>query len=272
MERYLGSNRRIMRKCLIGLWGLLLLITCFSCGKADRPPDVSAVPESFTFFDIGANTQLTDGLRSTLQSKLGNDSVSGRNVLNLEIHYRGFLRDHFPDLEALNRQLNGSAGIRVEHDTVTLMYRHMQKQITPFDFVELIFDDHTRKPLVIRIQTVREEADILETLKRRYQEPRTLTWADGGSRAHYWEKNGDVLILSVTPNPVGKPVFEISMYYVNSIKALLKREREGREQELQEEESAVKDAFSWRLGLPPVSMPPQARLHVPPRPDCMPRS
>lgn len=272
MERYLGSNRRVIWRCWNGLLGLLLLIASFSCGRADHPPDASALPESFTFFDIGANTQLTDGLRSTLQGKLGNDSVSGRNVLNLEINYKGFLRDHFPHLATLNRQLNGSAGIRVEHDTVTLMYRHMQKQITPFDFVEIIFDDQTRKPLVIRIRTGREEAEILETLTRRYQEPRTLTWADGGSQAYYWEMNGDVLILSVTPNPVGKPVFEISMYYVNSIKALLKREKDGRKQKLQEEESAVKDAFSWRIEPSPVSIPPRAMRHVPPRADRMPRS
>jgi hypothetical protein len=248
------------------------LSTCFSCGDKSRPLDVSAVPESFTFFDIGANTRLTDSLRSTLESKLGNDSISGRNVLNLEINYSGFLREHFPGLETLNRQLNGSAGIRVEHDTVMLMYRHMQKQNTPFDYVELIFDDDTRKPLVIRIRSGREEADILETLKRRYQEPRTILWAEGGARAYYWEKNGDILILSVTPNPVGRPVFEISMYYVNSIKALVKREMEGRTQERQEEESAVKDAFSQWFLHPPVFRPPHALRHASPRPGDMPRA
>jgi len=254
MEGYLGSNRRVMSNCWIGLWGLLLLSTCFSCGDETRPTDVTAVPESFVFFDIGANTQLTDSLRSTLQNKLGKDSISGRNVLNLDINYAGFLREHFPDLEILNRELNGTAGIRIEHDTVTLTYRHMQKQNTPFDFVELIFDGDTRKPLVIRIRSDREEADILETLRQRYQEPRTILWAGGSSRAYYWEKNGDVLILSVTKNPVGKSVFEISMYYVNSIEAMVKREKKGLKQEKQKEESAVKDAFSQRFLLPKMLM------------------
>ena len=267
MEGYLDSNRRVMWRCWVGLWSVFFAAVCFSCGDGAGPPGGAALPESFTFFDIGANTRLTDALRSALQGRLGSDSISGRNVINLEINARGFLAEHFPELEALNRRLNGTAGIRVEHDTVTLAYRHMQKQNTPFDFVELIFDDVTRKPLVIRIRSGREEANILETLKQRYDEPRTLFWADGVARAHFWEKNGDVLILSVTPNPVGRPVYEISMYYVNSIEALLKREREGRKQERQEEKSVVKDAFSRKTPTP--AFPPG---HDPAGADGMPRA
>jgi hypothetical protein len=271
MKGYLDSDRRFFRRMGIGLLGLAVWAACLSCGGDARPPEASAVPESFSFFDIGANTQLTDGLRSTLREKLGRVSVSGRNVLNLAINYNGFLKEHFPALEALNRQLNGSAGIRVEHDTVTLMYRHMKHQNTPFDFVELVFDGQTRKPLVIRIRSDREGADILETLKRRYQEPRSIAWGDGSSRAYHWEKNGDVLILSVTPNPVGRPVYNISMYYVNSIQALIKREKEEGREERQEEESAVKDAFSRRPTSPGAPDSPAAPGFIGPATPTPPR-
>ncbi len=243
--------RRNTLKYWIGFWGILLAAACVSCGDKAVPPQASAVPESFTFFEIGANTELTDALRAALENKLGDDSISGRNVLNLEINYNGFLREHFPTLEILNRRLNGTAGMRVEHDTVTLMYRHMPRENTPFDFVELVFDAHTRKPLVIRIHAGTGDADILEILKRRYQEPRSVLWGQGDAKAYYWERNNDVLILSVTPNPVGKPVYEISMMYVNSIAALLKREGQGQKQERREEKGAVKDAFSQNVPYPP---------------------
>jgi len=228
--------RAVLCVLLLGVW--------FSCGQETRPPDSPEVPESFTFFDIGANTRLTDNLRSDLKGKLGNDSISGRNVLNLEINYRGFLREYFPDLDTVNRELNGSAGIRVEHNTVTLMYRHMSRQTTPFDFVELIFDADTRKPLVIRIRSGTDETDILETLKGRYGEPRNMAWGDRGARAYSWSKSKDVLILSAAPNAVGRREFSISMYYINSIEAMVKREKAARRQERQGEENVVKDAFS----------------------------
>lgn len=240
MKGYLGADQPIFWKCWIGVAALLLSAAVVSCGKESTPPDVPDVPESFAFFEIGANTRLTDGLQSTLRGKLGNDSISGRNVLNLEINFSGFLREHFPTLESLNRRLNGSGGIRIEHDTVTLMYRHMQKLPIPFDDVELVFDGVTRKPLVIRIRSARQDADILETLTGQYQEPRTIRWGEG-SQAYSWEKNGDILILSVTPNPVGRPVYTIGMYYVNSITAMLNREQAGGGRE---EDGAVKDAFS----------------------------
>lgn len=255
VEKNRNAKKCFMLKYGWGVLSLLVWMIFLSCGKEAGAPDASAVPESFTFFEIGANTRLTDRLRADLQSKLGNAAISGRNVLNLEIHYNNFLREHFPELEILNRRLNGTAGMRIEHDTMTLMYRHMSRLITPFEFVELIFDELTRKPLVIRIRSGREDADILETLKRPYGNPRTIVWAEGNSHAYYWEKNNDVLILSITPNPVGKPVYEISMVYVNSIEALLKREREGQKEERKEEESAVKDAFSQRAVHPPDEHP-----------------
>lgn len=240
MKGYPGAYRPVIWKCSIGVAALLMAAVIVSCGKEAPLPDAPEVPESFAFFEIGANTRLTDGLRSTLRGKLGNDSISGRDVLNLEINTSGFLREHFPVLESLNRRLNGSGGIRIEHDTVTLMYRHMQKLPIPFDYVELVFDNVTRKPLVFRIRSGRQDAAILDTLTGQYQEPRTIPLGEG-TQAYYWEKNGDVLILSVTPNPVGKPVVEIGMYYVNSITAMLKREQTGGGRE---GGGAVKDAFS----------------------------
>lgn len=258
MKGYWYSRPRMTVRLKTVLCGLLLGV-CLSCGQETRPPDSPAVPESFTFFEVGANTPLTDGLRSDLRGKLGKESISGRNVMNLEINYSGFLREHFPDLDILNRELNGSGGIRVEHDTVTLMYRHMSKQVTPFDFVELIFDANTRKPLVIRIRAGRDEVDILDTLKDRYGEPKAIAWGDGGARAYSWDKNGDVLILSAAPNPVGRREFSISMYYVNSIKAMAKREKAARRQERQREDSVVKDAFSKVFqGLPHAVLSPSA--------------
>ena len=244
MNGYPGVKRPDVRKWWIGITIWVVAVVCLSCGKESPPPEGPELPESFSFFEIGANTRLTDALRSTLRGKLGNDGISGRNVLNLELSYSGFLRGHFPGLEALNRDLNGPGGMRVEHDITTLTYRHMEKLPTPFDYVEVVFDAVTRKPLLIRIRTGRENVDLLDTLTRQYQEPRTIQRGEP-SQVHSWEKNGDVLILSVRPNPVGRPIQEIGMYYVNGIRALLARERaeggSGRPRE-----DGIQDAFSRR--------------------------
>ncbi|GBC61665.1 hypothetical protein DENIS_2627 [Desulfonema ishimotonii] len=219
---------------------LLLTGLVAACGKeaADVSPEN---PESFTFFDIGANTPLNDGLRKALRDKLGDAAVEKRNVIDLTVNSGDFMKQYLPRLDSLNRRLNSDVGIRVEHSTEKLRYRYMQKKNTPFSYVELLFSDYTKKPLLFRITSDRAGAEIAETLKKKYGPPRV---AGAQGRVFYWEKNRDVLMLSLVSDQFGNPGYEIIICYVNSFEALLQRESSegGREKE-NTIPGSVKDAF-----------------------------
>jgi len=132
-----------------------------SCGDGGEPADRPTPrpgPESFTFFDIGRNSMFSDRIRVGLTDRLGNDAIERRSIVDLEINYKGFLRDHLPELDALNRQLNHPPGERVEHDVIRLMYRYARTRNSPFDYVELVFDGQSHRPLVFLMRFKVDEA------------------------------------------------------------------------------------------------------------------
>lgn len=235
-----------MRGLRQSLWvGMLLTfaLVLLSCGEksVEKTP---AGPESFTFFGVGANTVLTDGLRRDLEKTLGNGGVSSRNTIDMEINYPGFLSEHFPTLAVLNRRLNSSAGIRVEHDATRLTYRYLQNRETPFDYVELLFSDATGRPLLVNIRSDREGPDIIDTLRQNYGEPRSIDWGGEINRSLVWEKQGDVLIFSVQTNQFDAPVYRIDIFYVDQLEALVEREEKEQMKRTREKEKAIDKAFS----------------------------
>ena len=135
----------------------VIAILLFLWLSADHPPKIAgnppvtfpvSAPDSFTFFDLNAGSRFTDALRSGLKEKLGADAYETKTVIDLELHDRGFLGANFPDLDALNRQLNYLPRERVEHDTVQLTYRYAQHQNTPFEFVRIMFSGASGVPLL----------------------------------------------------------------------------------------------------------------------------
>jgi hypothetical protein len=217
-----------------------------SCGDEQETPDLSpspTKPESFTFFDIGINTKLTSGIRKDLGDKLGHEATENRNIIDLEINYRGFLKKYFPEINELNRKLNYPPGERVDHNTVKLMYRYAQKENIPFDYVELIFSNYTGSPLLIRIEFKNDEANIIETLKEKYGRPQVLDWKEENGKSMFWEKYKDHLIVSLVPDQFGKPGYQILIYFVENLKELIDTEMKEREQKEQEKAKTGKTAF-----------------------------
>ena len=192
---------KMARLWIVFIVSALLLLT--SCGENQEPADQSSPPPdtaSFTFFDLGQATKLTPGVRDELSSKLGPDAIAGRNILDLEINYHGFLKEYFPQLEALNQNLNSPTGERVEHNTVKLMYRYAQKKNALFDRVELVFSDYTKTPLLFKISFKADEANIVETLREKYGPPEVIDWKQENGKSMFWKKDGDFLIVSNIPD------------------------------------------------------------------------
>jgi hypothetical protein len=227
------------------VFGLALLMI-FACDEKKEPaPDQGAqgTSESFTFFDLGKSSRFSDGVRKDLNRQLGNDAIEKRSLLNLEINYYGFLQEHFPALQILNIQLNPTSGERIEHNIVKLMYRYARKKNQPFDFVELVFSNYSQLPLLFKINFKTDEANIVETLKSKYGDPRQIDWKDKGGQSMYWDKNNDILIVSLVPDQFGNPEYQIRIFFVENIKALLATESAEKEKQKRQKAKSGKTAF-----------------------------
>jgi hypothetical protein len=223
-----------------------LLPALISCSDKNEPAEKAALPadtESFTFFDIGRTTKFSDQIRDDLEEKLGRDAIERRDVLDLEINYQGFIKKYFPPLDDLNQQLNFPPRERVEHNTVKLMYRYAQKQNVPFDYVELVFSDYTKTPIMFKIHFKKDEANIIETLKKKYGNPKIIDWKENNGQSMYWEKDNDFLIASLVPDQFGHHEYQINIYYVDNLKKLIDTERKEKEEKERQRVKTGKTAF-----------------------------
>ena len=227
--------------CIILFYSFLM-----SCSDGREPAQTGSgnvIPDSFTFFDLGANTKLTHQVRKELEEKLGRDAIQDRNIIDLEINYRGFLKKYFPDLDALNRRLNFPPGERVEHNAVKLMYRYAQKKNVPFEYVELVFSDYTHTPLFFRIHFPKDEANIVETLKTKYGQPTIVDWKEQNGESMVWKKHMDYLVVSMVPNQFGIHEYQIIIYFVRNLNQLIDTEIKAKEIKEEKRSQSGKTAF-----------------------------
>jgi hypothetical protein len=218
----------------------------YSCGekKESAKNQTAQVPsESFTFFDLGRQSTLSRSVRDDLKRRLGRDAIEHRSIIDLDINFYGFLKKYFPSLYALNQNLNFPPGERIEHNTVKLMYRYARKENIPFDYVELVFSNYSQHPLLFRINFQKDEADIIETLKTKYGEPLLIDWKDKSGQSMYWEKNNDLLIVSLVPDQFGNPEYQIRIFFVENIRTLLAAERAEKEKAERQRAKSGKTAF-----------------------------
>ena len=226
---------------------ILLIPVLLSCSDRQEPNDAAApaavMPESFTFFDLGINSRLNKKVRKDLGNRLGRDATEQRSILDLEINYKGFLNQHFPGLNDLNRSLNFPPGERVEHNTVKLMYRYAQKKNIPFDYVELVFSNYTQTPILFRINFREDEAGIVKTLESKYGQPQVIKWQEENGNSMYWTKNGDYLIISLVPDQFGNPTYQIVIYFVKNLEQLIAAEKNEQKEKSLERTRSGKTAF-----------------------------
>lgn len=224
----------------------LLISTFLHLGCSRDEPSPQSKPsgvQGFTFFDLGADSLYSHSVRKDLRQKLGSDAISQKNTIDLSIHYKGFLEEHFPAIAELNRRLNWPPRRRVEHDTTKLSYRDAQSQDTPFTYVELFFSDDSRKPIFFRITAGPARTAIVDTIIKKYGPPREFEWAEKESRTRYWENGKDVFVISSFKNRRNELEYLICIYFAENLDEMLRIEEARRLAEEEKIRKAGKSAF-----------------------------
>ena len=146
------------------------------------------------------------------------------------------MQSYFKTLDQLNQRLNFPPGERVEHNIIKLRYRYAQRKQVPFKYVELIFSNYTQKPLLFKIASKKEGAFIVDTIREKHGEPKTINWEREEGRSLYWEKNKSFLIISILKDRYGDPEYHTVIYFTPNIEVLLSKE----EQVARQREEAIK--------------------------------
>ena len=234
-------------KALCAILIIVLIPVLIACSDSQEPDDSTApaavVPESFTVFDLGVNSRLNKKVRQELGNKLGRDAIERRSIMDLEINYTGFLKQYFPDLNELNQRLNFPPGERIEHNTVKLMYRYAAKKNVPFDYVELVFSNYTKAPILFRINFREDDTGIINTLESKYGQPQVVSWKEENGQSMYWIKNSDFLIVSRVPDQFGNPRYQITIYFVKNLEQLIAAEKKDPQEKSLKRTQSGKTAF-----------------------------
>ncbi|QTA91232.1 hypothetical protein [Desulfonema magnum] len=236
------KNQAIM-VCLI----CLILMCIGACSKKDAEMSQQKNPKTFTFFDIDANTRLTERIKWKLKNKLGSDVLERGTLADMTTNYKGFLQNYFPKLYELSRELRYDDVMDTEDNPVKLTYRHTQNKNTPFAYVEIVFSGHTKKPLFFRIKTKKQRSDVIDVLRKKYGDPAVTDWNENVAygkkgRSLHWNKDNDILIVSIVPDRFGDPEYYIMIYYVNNLEENAGINKERRERK-QKENKTIDNAF-----------------------------
>ncbi len=223
--------------------GLLLLLAAGIAGCGAEPEPAQPPPTGFAFFDIGANNTLTASVRKSLAAQLGSEAFTGRGIVDLEINHAGFLRSHFPELDRLNRVLNHPPMERVEHDITRLVFRYARQKGQPFHYVELVFSNESGRPLFFKVSSRTDGPAIVDQLRQKYGEPRTVAWERAEGSTLYWTENRDVLTISVAPNRLGEVEYQIAIYHVGNLEAMIAAEKKAAEMRAEELRRTGQKAF-----------------------------
>lgn len=199
--------------------------------------------EGFTFFRVGPHSRFSGNLRDELRKTLGSDAIETRTTINLEIHFPGFIRQHFPQIHQFNQKLNENANQRIEHNTTRLTYRYIPDRIKAFNYVELLFSNYSQLPLYCKIRGKDEVSDILDVLTSKYGEPEKIDWGRPEEFSLYWEYQGDVLIFSNVLDKAGNHEFQIMIYYVGNLEDLIIKEAQEKAAQEKEARNALKRVF-----------------------------
>ena len=240
------SKRGRVSAAAAALAGILAVVLVGACGgerDPEAPPADSAAVETFTFFDIGRNTRYSESVREKLAEKLGNDAFEPRSIVNLETYYAGFLETHLPELAELNRGLNDPPGERVDHAVVKLMYRYARKRNVPFDYIEVVFNETSRRPALIRTRFKSDEAGTLDALREKYGAPREIPWEVDEGRSLVWHKGGDLLVASLVPNQFGRIEYRVDIFFTENLAEMVAAEQRRKAQNARQRSRAVQDVF-----------------------------
>jgi hypothetical protein len=121
------------------------------------------------------------------------------------------------------------------------MYRYPRKKGAPFDYVELVFSEDTKTPLVFKINFKKDETGIVETLKTKYGPPQVIDWQEENDRSMLWRENTDLMIVSLVPDQFIRDGYEIAIYFVRNLEKLIEIEQKTKRE--QQRPKSGKTAF-----------------------------
>jgi hypothetical protein len=212
------------------LFSCTVWLALCGCGKQENESaDVSRVPESFHFMDIGANTVMDSEVRDRLRAALGSDAINRSSTIDLELKYTGFLKTYYPDLAKLNQRLNVNDVVRKEYPATKLTFRNTQQRNTVFDYVELIYDHASGCPLLFKMIAKKEIPELIETVKDKYGPPRKIPISEGKSWSLSWCNNRDVFVIARMIGRYDEPEYHMLIVYTNRLEQMLARS--GNEEE-----------------------------------------
>ena len=213
--------RWLSLSCLIGF------VLC-GCGREESgPSQASRVPESFQFMDIGANTVIDSGVRERLRQVLGSDAVDRSATIDLELKYKGFLREYYPELAEWNRRLNVNDVVRREYPATKLTFRNTRAQKTVFDYVELIYDHGSGCPLLIKMIVKEEIPELIKSVKETYGPPQEIPLSGGKSWSLSWRKNKDWFVIARILGRYDLPEHHMMIVYTHRLEQVLARSGNG---------------------------------------------
>ena len=204
---------------------MVWLAFCGCGNQGNETADVSSVPESFQFMDIGANTVMDSKVRDRLRAALGSDAINRSSTIDLELKYKGFLETYYPDLAKLNQRLNLSDVVRKEYPATKLTFRNTRQRNTVFDYVEFIYSHASGCPLLVKMIAKREIPELIETVKDKYGPPQKIPISEGKSWSLSWRKNKDVFVIARIIGRYGQPEHHMLIVYTNRLEQLLARHR-----------------------------------------------
>ena len=224
-----------------------LVLGVIGCGNENQDSDPAkndgAPVESFTFFDLGNNSIYSDATRRGLKKKLGNDSISHRNMVKLEMNYPGFLGRYFPELDALDQRLNSKIGERVDHNTTRLMYRYARKRNVPFEYVEILFSNYSRHPILINIRFKEDTLGTVDRLKAKYGTAAEIDWGRDSGKTLFWQRQQDYLLVSMVPDQFGVTEHRVTIYFVANLQQMIETEQAQQLHSSEEQTESGKSAF-----------------------------
>jgi hypothetical protein len=199
------------------------------CRDKTQPPVLETVPESFSLFDIGPNTLITNDVRDRLNDTLGSAGVNPNTTIDLEHKNSGFLKSYYPELDRLNRRINPENNVRKEYPATKLAFRNMKQKKALYNYVELIFLNKSSVPLMFQMTAEGNLDTLLDTLIQKYGSPRIIELQDGKGKTYSWERNGDRLIFTHFISIYEQSEYYIMIVFVNRFHQLLEKQKQEEE-------------------------------------------
>ena len=123
------------------------------------------------------------------------------------------------------------------------MYRYARKRNVPFEYVEILFSNYSKHPILISIQFKDDALGTVDRLKARYGPAREINWGRDSGKTLFWESQQDYLLVSMVPDQFGVNEHRITIYFGANLQQLIETEQAQQLRSSEEQTKSGKSAF-----------------------------